>query len=118
MLISGCKSYTSSLQIHTDGFTRSKVVFYYSGLPCPISQFLNGKIHGSEPLSSPASGWQKRGNLESLGAKNVRARLEPFHFNWPEPVLFGRPERTYGKPPKLRDFTDSLKLNALFRETC
>ena len=46
------------------------------------------------------SGRPKRWNLENCGGKNVRARLGPFHLNWPEPVLFGRPERTNGKRPK------------------
>ena len=51
---------------------------------------------------SSRSGRSKRGNLESCGGKNVRARLEPFHLNWPEPVrlFFGQPERANGKPPK------------------
>ena len=47
------------------------------------------------------SGRPKRGNLESCGGKNVRARLGPFHLNWSEQVLFGRPERTDGTQPKL-----------------
>ena len=33
------------------------------------------------------SGRPKRGNLESCGGKNVRARLGPFHLNWLEPVF-------------------------------
>ena len=46
--------------------------------------------HGSEPLSSPAPVGQSAGNLESCGGKNVRARLYPFHLNWPQPVLSGQ----------------------------
>ena len=42
-----------------------------------------------------------RGNWESCGGENVRVRLEPFHLNWPEPVLLGRPERAKGKPLEL-----------------
>ena len=45
--------------------------------------------------------------LESCGGKNVRARL--FHLNWPEPVLFGRPERTSGKRPKLVNHVHALQ---------
>ena len=48
------------------------------------------------------SGRPIRGTLESCGGKNVRARLGPFHLNWPEPVLFGWPERTNGKQWKGR----------------
>ena len=36
------------------------------------------------------SGRPKRG---SCHGKNVRARIGPFHLNWSEPVLFGRPEQ-------------------------
>ena len=32
--------------------------------------------------------------------KNVRAHLEPFHLNWPEPFLFSRPDQTNGKRSK------------------
>ena len=31
-----------------------------------------------------------------VAKKNVGARLGPFHLNWPEPVFFGRPDRTNG----------------------
>ena len=46
------------------------------------------------------SGGPKRRGLESCGGKNVHVHLGPFHLNWPEPVLFGRPERTDGRRPK------------------
>ena len=36
----------------------------------------------------------KRNNVESYGGKNIRARLELFHSNWPEPVGFFWPART------------------------
>ena len=52
-----------------------------------------------------SSGRSKRGNLESCGGKNVSVSLGPFRLIWPEPVLFGRPDRTNGKPPKFRDDT-------------
>ena len=39
------------------------------------------------------SGRTKRG----LWRENVRARLGPFHLNWPEPVLFDRSEWRNGK---------------------
>ena len=55
----------------------------------------------------------KRGNLESCGGKICCARLEPFNLNWPEPALFGRPERTNGKRPK--PFNNILNvIHALF----
>ena len=41
----------------------------------------------------------KRGKLESCSGKNVRARLEPFHLNWSEPVLFGQPDQTNQNRP-------------------
>ena len=37
----------------------------------------------------------------------VRARFGPFHLNWPEPVLLGRPERGNGKRPR----SSSCKFN-------
>ena len=40
------------------------------------------------------SGRPKRGNLETCGGSNcVRVSLGYFRLNWPEPVLFGQPER-------------------------
>ena len=48
------------------------------------------------------SGRPKRGNLESYGGKNVRARFGPLHLNWSETVLLGRSEWTNGKRPKTR----------------
>ena len=51
-------------------------------------------------VQTGCSGRPKRGNLESCGGKNVRARLGPPHLNWPEPVIFGQPERANGKRPK------------------
>ena len=85
-----------------------KVAFRLSG---PTSQFLNGTHEFSElvlarmvllmdqsrsvlPLRS-----SKAREFRELWRKNVRAHLEPFHFSWPEPVLFGRAERTSGKRP-------------------
>ena len=57
------------------------------------------------------------GDLESCGGKNVRARLGPFHLNWPEPVLFGRPDGTSGKRPKSSQLCNKVlikkKLNFL-----
>ena len=47
------------------------------------------------------SGWPKCENLESCGGKRVCVRLGSFHLNWPEPVLFGQPERTNGKRPNI-----------------
>ena len=44
----------------------------------------------------------KRGNLESRGGKNVRARIGRFHLNRSEPVLFGRPEQTNEKRPEFQ----------------
>ena len=41
-----------------------------------------------------SSARQKRGNSESCGKKNIYAHLGSFHLNYPEAVLFGRPERT------------------------
>ena len=59
----------------------------------------NDPAHGSEPLNSPAPVGQSAG-MGDLWREYVHARLGPFHINWPEPVLFGRPERTNGKRPK------------------
>ena len=51
------------------------------------------------------SGRPKRGNSESYGGKNVRARLKPFLLNWPEPVLLGQPERTNEKQATITSLT-------------
>ena len=42
----------------------------------------------------------KTREFEKLWRENVRAHLGPFHLNWPEPVLSGRPERTDATRPK------------------
>ena len=59
----------------------------------PTSQFLNGTHEFSELVlvrmallvdqtrSIPCSGRPKRGNLETCGGKNVRARLGPFAWS-------------------------------------
>ena len=59
----------------------------------------NVPTRGSEPLSSPAPVGQSAGIWRVVAGKNVSACLGPFHLNWPEPVLFGRPERTNRKRP-------------------
>ena len=56
----------------------------------------NSPAHGSESLSSPAPVGQSAGIWRVVAGK-MYVRLGPFHLNWPEPVLFGRPERTNGK---------------------
>ena len=57
----------------------------------------NGPAHGSEPLSSPAPVGQSAGIRRVIAEKTVRTHLGPFHLNWPEPILFGRPDRTDGE---------------------
>ena len=44
-----------------------------------------------------ASGRPKRGNWESCGGKNVRARLGSFHLNWQEPIHFFLIKNTLNK---------------------
>ena len=90
----------------------TKVAFHLYGLSGPTSQFLNGTNEFSElvlarmsllmeqrssvlPLRSA-----KAREFGKLWRENVHARLRPYHLNWSEPVLFGRPERTNGKRPK------------------
>ena len=57
----------------------------------------NGPARGSETLSSPALVGQSAGIRKGVAGKIVHACLGPFHYNWPGPVLFGRPERTHIK---------------------
>ena len=48
-----------------------------------------------------------KGTSETIARIAVRARFGPFHLNWPEPVLLGRPERGNGKRPR----SSSCKFN-------
>ena len=89
-----------------------KVVFHLSSLTGQTSQFLNWTHEFAELVLARMSllmdqrasqffrsGQPKRGNLESCGGKNAPAGLSTFK-NWPEPVVFGRPDRRNGKRPK------------------
>ena len=64
-----------------------------SGQTCPA--------HGSELLSYTALIGQSARVGRVVTGRNVRARLGPFHLNWPEQVLFDRPpDWLDGKPPE------------------
>ena len=81
-------------------YSVTKVAFHLSGLVERTSSGHDGLLMDQSRSVLPLRS-ARRGNLESCGGKNVRARLGPFHLNWPEPVPFGRPERTcYGKRPE------------------
>ena len=86
----------------------TEIVLHLAGL---TNQFLNGThagvlrtgsdqkgpTRGSEPYSSPAP----LGQSTRIG-KKMYARAKGLRIkNWPEPVLFGRPERTNGMRPKI-----------------
>ena len=79
------------------GFVRSHLsVLKRNARVLRASSGQNGPAHGSEPLRSPAPVGQSAANRRWWREKCTRA-LDLFHLNWPEPVLFGRPERTNGK---------------------
>ena len=107
----------------------TSVAFHSSGLSGPTSQFLAETHEFSElvlarmvllldqsrsvlPLRSAKARDQVLG---SCGGKNVRAHIGPFHIIWPEPVLFGRPERTRAKPTKFRKRNWPGFLETLYR---
>ena len=48
-------------------------------------------------------------------AGKIFARLGSFHLNWPEPVLFGWPERTKGKQSK---YLETVKANGFIISSC
>ena len=56
----------------------------------------NRYAYGLELLSFPVPVSQSAGIRRVVAEKHLRVRLGPFHLNRPEPVLFGRPERTNG----------------------
>ena len=87
----------------------TKVAFHLSGLAGLTSQFLSEAHefselvlarmalladHSCKVLSLRSAKARKFGEL---WRENVRARLGPFHLNWPEPAPFGLQERTNGK---------------------
>ena len=60
----------------------------------------NGPAHGSEPPSSPAPVGQSAGIRRVVKGKMCARALDL--SIWPEPVVFGLPERTNGKQPKIK----------------
>ena len=56
----------------------------------------NGPAHGPEPPSFSAAVGQSAGMWRVVAEKSTRAPWT-FHSNWPEQVLFRRPDRANGK---------------------
>ena len=81
--------------------TQPQATFYLSGLSGPSSQFLNGAHEFS--VGQSAGIWRVVAGKMYIGV---------FHLNWPEPVLFGRPERT--NLPKDKDHSQQKKQSVDF----
>lgn len=103
------------------------VTFHLSDLAGPTSLFLSRTHEISELVlarmalvmdqsrcSPPAPFGKSAGKWNAVAGKYVRA-LEPLHSIWPEPVLFGRPDRLNDKRPSMLLFWINAVVNNGYR---